>query len=82
MFLQNQNRTMNRTDPILFKDKRDCCGCSACVAICPAKALAVVVDEEGFYYPRISTNVCIKCHQCIKVCPLKNDSIKEQVMEG
>ena len=72
--MQNQNETMNRTYPIQFEDKKDCCGCSACVAVCPVKALAMVVDEEGFYYPEFARiHTCIKCHQCIRVCPLKND---------
>lgn len=74
MFLQNEDETMNRIIyPLLFEKKMDCCGCSACVAVCPMKAVSMIIDEEGFYYPRISTNVCIRCYQCISVCPIKND---------
>lgn len=72
MFLQNQNETINRTSSILFKDKKDCCGCSACMAVCPVKAIRMIVDEEGFYYPEIYMDICLKCHQCVTVCPLKN----------
>lgn len=73
MFLKNQSEIINRAYPILFVDKKDCCGCSACAAVCPVKALRMAADEEGFYYPEIYTNICVKCHQCVKVCPLKND---------
>ena len=30
-------------------------------------------DEEGFEYPVIDQEICIKCLQCIKVCPLKKE---------
>mgnify|MGYP000171639617 CR=1 FL=1 len=39
--------------PILFKSKEDCCGCTACYAICPKMAISMVEDEEGFDYPQI-----------------------------
>ena len=72
MFLKNQSEMKNRAYPILFEDKKDCCGCSACTAVCPVKALRMVVDEEGFYYPELNENKCVKCYQCTKVCSLKN----------
>lgn len=28
-------------------------------------------DEEGFEYPQINDDKCIRCYQCIKVCPIK-----------
>ena len=28
-------------------------------------------DEEGFEYPQIDENKCVRCYQCIKVCPIK-----------
>lgn len=40
--------------PILFKSKEDCCGCTACYAICPKMAISMVEDEEGFDYPQIN----------------------------
>ena len=39
--------------PILFKSKEDCCGCTACYAICPKMAISMVEDEEDFDYPQI-----------------------------
>lgn len=56
---------------VLFERKMDCCGCSACYAICPKDAIAMVVDEEGFEYPQINHSKCIRCYQCTQVCPIK-----------
>lgn len=64
-----------RTIPILFKEKEECCGCSACFSICPQEAITMEKDEEGFEYPRINEDNCISCFNCIKVCPLKTHEI-------
>lgn len=57
--------------PVLYKRKEDCCGCTACYAVCPKEAIFMVEDEEGFAYPRVDENKCICCYQCLKVCPVK-----------
>lgn len=38
---------------ISIKQKKDCCGCSACVQRCPKQCISMVEDEEGFLYPHI-----------------------------
>ena len=40
--------------PELYKEKQECCGCSACSAICPQKAINMTDDLEGFEYPVIT----------------------------
>lgn len=57
--------------PVLFERKEQCCGCTACLAICPVNAIAMQSDEEGFLYPKIEVLKCIKCKRCINVCPFK-----------
>ena len=52
--------------------KRDCCGCEACVQICPKHCITFVEDSEGFMYPSVEESRCIDCHLCEKVCPVLN----------
>lgn len=54
---------------IQIKAKKDCCGCSACVSVCPKYCIAMHEDEEGFLYPTVDESVCIDCGLCEKVCP-------------
>ncbi|SEA08378.1 Coenzyme F420-reducing hydrogenase, beta subunit [Eubacterium aggregans] len=56
---------MNR---ISIKEKKDCCGCTACYSKCPQNAISMCLDEEGFSYPEIDTFRCIDCGVCINVC--------------
>ena len=62
---------MVKKSPILFRTKEECCGCSACYAACPRKAINMVTDEDGFDYPEIDDNKCVGCQVCLKVCPFK-----------
>lgn len=55
---------------IQIKNKRDCCGCTACASICPKSCISMERDEEGFLYPTIDKNNCINCHLCEKTCPV------------
>lgn len=49
-------------------DHNDCTGCSACEWACPAEAIQMERDSEGFYRPVVS-NKCIMCRKCERVCP-------------
>lgn len=71
---------MRKDTPILFDTKENCCGCSACFAICPRDAIQMVEDEEGFLYPRISEILCIGCRKCTQVCPVRCFRIRYENM--
>lgn len=51
-----------------IKDKKDCCGCGACAAICPTSAISMVRDGLGFFFPKVDESKCISCSKCYKVC--------------
>lgn len=57
---------MNR----LFEKKEDCFGCGACENICPKNAINMYEDEQGFSYPKINQEICVKCGLCSKVCQI------------
>ena len=62
--------------PALADDKSSCCGCSACYAVCPVGAIEMKADEEGFLYPVIDADKCVRCHKCLQACAFKRDQGK------
>lgn len=56
----------------LFDKKAACFGCGACQAVCPADAIAMTADAEGFFYPVIDPEKCIDCGSCAAVCPARH----------
>ncbi|WP_312433457.1 Coenzyme F420 hydrogenase/dehydrogenase, beta subunit C-terminal domain [Lacrimispora sp.] len=56
---------------VLFENKKDCCGCSACMNICPKSAISMKTDERGFLYPQIGERICVECGACKTVCAYK-----------
>ena len=67
----NMSEINSKPIPILYERKEDCCGCTACYAICPKSAISMKEDEEGFEYPQIDEKICVRCGMCLKVCPIK-----------
>lgn len=61
-----------------------CCGCAACMNICPKQCIIMSPDKKGFFYPQIDTNLCIHCNLCENVCPIINetDSIRPIMVEA
>ena len=56
---------------LLDGSKKDCMGCTACVAVCPSGALSMHPDEQGFLYPVMDDTICVHCHLCERVCPVE-----------
>ena len=59
---------------IKILDKSQCCGCTACVNICPKGCIEMIEDKEGFVYPEVYGKECINCGLCIKTCPIINET--------
>lgn len=57
---------------INITDKKQCCGCSACVQACPKNCILLIEDEMGFLYPSVDKETCVNCGLCEKVCPVLN----------
>lgn len=64
--------------PVLYESKELCCGCSVCSALCPANAISMVADDEGFLYPEINGDLCLRCNKCLSVCTFKVRLSKEK----
>lgn len=67
---------------IEIKEKENCCGCEACVNICPHNCIKMVEDEEGFRYPVIDKEKCINCGACNKVCPMIEEPDKKSLKDS
>ena len=50
----------------------DCCGCSACVSVCPKNSIEFKINSEGFRYPKKTLENCVDCGLCEKVCPFSD----------
>ena len=57
---------------ILYQDKKDCCGCTACANICPKKSISMREDTEGFKYPAVDEAICSGCGLCKKTCAFRS----------
>ncbi len=60
------------------EEKNNCCGCTACMHICPVEAIEMKEDEERFFYPSVDQGKCIGCGKCVAVCPFLVDK-KDQI---
>ncbi len=59
-------------DIYLNNDKNNCCGCGACVNVCPCDAVSMQSDEYGFAYPVVNEEKCVQCGRCTTVCEKVN----------
>ena len=53
---------------IIIEEKKNCCGCGACVNSCPKGAIKMEEDEAGFIFPKVDEALCIDCGKCRRVC--------------
>lgn len=64
-----------------IQNNKDCCGCFACVQKCPKQCIKLYEDEEGFLYPKVNAEICIKCGLCERVCPVLNQAEERTPIE-
>ncbi|MBR3325433.1 MAG: Coenzyme F420 hydrogenase/dehydrogenase, beta subunit C-terminal domain [Clostridia bacterium] len=55
-------------------DESKCTGCTACMNICPKKAILMDTNKEGFKYPVVNNKKCINCGLCKKICPVLKEN--------
>ena len=61
-----------KIEEMISANRADCSGCEACANICPKNAITMIRDAEGFAYPQIDPELCIKCGRCDATCPALN----------
>ena len=69
----NVNDIQQVEEMIRITDKSRCCGCTACMSICPVQCIVMRRDREGFDYPVANPDLCISCGRCEEICPMTSD---------
>ena len=65
-----RDRTYKAREMKWIVRKEECCGCQACQDVCPAGAVHMHLDSEGFWYPVKEEERCTHCMACERVCPM------------
>lgn len=60
----------------VYTAKENCCGCTACINVCPKGAIDFHIDEMGYTYPYINNELCINCGLCKKTCQFSTPEIQ------
>lgn len=63
-------------------DFERCCGCGACMNICPNNAITMRENQYGELLPFISEDRCTSCGLCQGVCPINNELILNEAEES
>lgn len=66
---------------MITKGEGDCCGCTACLQVCPRNAISMQENEKGFLSPTINKTKCVDCGLCENVCRFEK-RIRDRLPEG
>lgn len=66
---------MNNT--VLQTPHDKCTGCAACMNCCPADAITMLPDEEGFLCPVVDERKCVDCGKCAAICPALLENVSD-----
>ena len=64
----------------VYSDKSKCCGCGACMSVCPKAAITMEYGDDGYLYPLINKEKCISCGLCQKRCQYNNTAFKHETL--
>lgn len=59
-----------------------CCGCGACIQVCPQQCINFIENERGFLVPSINHDKCINCGCCKKICPEITNKLEYKKVEN
>jgi coenzyme F420-reducing hydrogenase beta subunit len=48
-----------------------------CGDLCPKGAIAFEIDKEGFWYPTVDYDKCVRCGLCVARCPVLKETVNE-----
>ena len=72
--LETVMQTDSRESRHVLEEYTLCCGCGACALTCPMNAIAVKMDEKGFWKAHVDEKTCVGCEKCKSVCPFETQS--------
>lgn len=62
--------------------EKSCSGCGACTAVCPANAITICKDANGFFTASIAQERCLNCGICQQVCMRKDYLCSTDIRTG
>ena len=70
---------LKKSEAANLPDLASCSGCGICAMECPASAIQMRMDREGFARPEFDSEKCIGCQKCMRKCPSLNIDASNQM---